>query len=129
MNVCISLRRKKLSSKNDQADFSFKRQHEVMTRVFKYQLLVLLIAVILGDVRVPAQSTSASQARPPQDESPTTKDSQSDEKPDESDTATTIFPHSEKSRFWISGQINIISQWHPSFPAKYSGDNSLKSTA
>jgi len=37
----------------------------------------------------------------------------------------TIFPHSESSRYWISGQANIIFQWHPTFPAKYSGPNSL----
>jgi len=37
-----------------------------------------------------------------------------------------VFPHSESSRFWISGQINVILQWHPSFPAKYTGLNSLQ---
>jgi hypothetical protein len=34
--------------------------------------------------------------------------------------------HSSTDRFWISGQANIIFQWHPSFPAKYSGPNSLR---
>ena len=37
----------------------------------------------------------------------------------------TMFPHSQTSRYWISGQDNIIFQWHPSFDAKYSGPNSL----
>ena len=37
----------------------------------------------------------------------------------------TVFPHSESSRYWISGQANIVFQWHPTFPAKYSGRNSL----
>jgi high affinity Mn2+ porin len=41
----------------------------------------------------------------------------------------TMFPHSESSRYWISGQANIILQWHPSFPAKYSGPNSLHAKA
>jgi len=36
-----------------------------------------------------------------------------------------LFPHSETSRYWISGQANIVLQWHPSFPAQYSGANSL----
>lgn len=40
-----------------------------------------------------------------------------------------MFPHSDSSRFWISGQANIILQWHPSFPAKYSGPNSLSAGA
>lgn len=37
----------------------------------------------------------------------------------------TLFPHSETSRYWISGQANIILQWNPSLPAKYSGTNSF----
>jgi hypothetical protein len=37
----------------------------------------------------------------------------------------TVFPHSESSRYWISGQANVVFQWHPSFPAQYSGRNSL----
>jgi high affinity Mn2+ porin len=48
---------------------------------------------------------------------------------DDSDTDSkdpvTVFPHSETSRYWISGQANIVLQWHASFPAKYSGPNSL----
>src|SRR5262245_35028548 len=41
------------------------------------------------------------------------------------DPAVTMFDHSKTSRFWISGQVNLILQWHPSFRAKYSGPNSL----
>lgn len=41
------------------------------------------------------------------------------------DDPTTIFPHSDKSRFWISGQSNTIFQSHPAFHAKYTGSNSL----
>lgn len=37
----------------------------------------------------------------------------------------TLFPHSESSRYWISGQANVVFQWHPTFPAKYTGRNSL----
>lgn len=41
----------------------------------------------------------------------------------------TLFPHSQTSRYWISGQANVIFQWHPSFPAAYSGPHSFRSTA
>ncbi|MDD5542411.1 MAG: carbohydrate porin [Acidobacteriia bacterium] len=41
----------------------------------------------------------------------------------------TIFDHSADSRYWISGQINVIFQAHPAFPAKYSGENSLHADA
>jgi len=41
----------------------------------------------------------------------------------------TVFPHSDSSRYWISGQANVVFQWHPTFPAKYSGTNSLSPQA
>jgi high affinity Mn2+ porin len=41
----------------------------------------------------------------------------------------TMFPHSPTARYWISGQDNIIFQYHPSFEAKYSGPNSLHASA
>jgi high affinity Mn2+ porin len=47
---------------------------------------------------------------------------------DANDTLT-LFPHSDSARFWVSGQANVILQWHPAFPAKYSGPNSLHSQA
>jgi hypothetical protein len=42
------------------------------------------------------------------------------------ETAATLFPHSLTARYWISGQDNIIFQWHPSFNADYSGPNSFR---
>ena len=36
-----------------------------------------------------------------------------------------MFPHSEMDRLWLSGQVNIISQWHPAFRSPYQGPNSL----
>lgn len=41
----------------------------------------------------------------------------------------TLFSHSNTSRYWISGQDNVIFQWHPSFSAKYSGPNSLRDSS
>jgi high affinity Mn2+ porin len=38
-----------------------------------------------------------------------------------------IFAHSNTSRYWISGQDNIIFQQHPGFRSLYSGTNSLRS--
>ena len=43
--------------------------------------------------------------------------------------SVTVFPHSNTSRFWAAGQMNVITQWHPSFSALYSGPNSLNNTA
>jgi len=41
----------------------------------------------------------------------------------------TLFLHSETSRYWISGQVNVILQGHGRFPAEYSGPNSLTNWA
>lgn len=38
---------------------------------------------------------------------------------------TTMWPHSDTTRYWISGQSNTIFQAHPAFHAPYSGSNSL----
>jgi high affinity Mn2+ porin len=60
----------------------------------------------------------------------TASDSTPSSAPDSSeagDPVLTMFPHSQTSRWWVSGQSNIILQWHPSFDAKYSGPNSFKS--
>jgi high affinity Mn2+ porin len=41
------------------------------------------------------------------------------------ETAPTMFPHSETSRFYIAGQANIIFQAHGPFHSPYEGTNSL----
>jgi len=43
--------------------------------------------------------------------------------------ATTVVAHSETSRYWISGQANMIFQYHPAFRAAYSGVNSMSPEA
>ena len=45
------------------------------------------------------------------------------------DPIPVMFPHPESDRLWISGQVNIISQWHPAFPSPYQGRNSLSPEA
>ena len=43
------------------------------------------------------------------------------------DDAPAIFPHSQSSRLYASGQANIIFQSHPPFHSPYQGDNSTVS--
>jgi high affinity Mn2+ porin len=45
--------------------------------------------------------------------------------PADPDPIPTMFPHPESDRWWISGQANFISQWHPAFDSPYQGLNSL----
>ena len=68
----------------------------------------------------PAPTASASPQASPQ-----TKDS-GEKDPQETPT---LFPHSESGRYWLSGQINVIFQWHPAFRAAYSRANSLRPEA
>jgi high affinity Mn2+ porin len=44
---------------------------------------------------------------------------------DPHDTLTTMFRHAEWDRWWVSGQANIVSQYHPTFHSSYQGQNSL----
>ena len=67
----------------------------------------------------PAHTQDLPQDQPSAQSAPIpTDDSASEETP-------TFFPHSGSSRYWISGQANIVFQWHPAFPAEYTGPNSL----
>lgn len=70
-----------------------------------------------------------SQAKPASDASAQTSDSSPSPEDSAGSDLLTLFPHSNTSRYWISGQANIILQWHPAFPAAYSGKNSLRSHA
>src|ERR1700686_1693498 len=45
------------------------------------------------------------------------------------DPIPVMFPHPETDRLWISGQANVISQWHPPFRSPYQGRNSLSPEA
>jgi high affinity Mn2+ porin len=45
------------------------------------------------------------------------------------DSPPAMFPHLETDRLWVSGQANLISQWHPAFPSPYQGKNSLSPEA
>jgi hypothetical protein len=74
----------------------------------------------------PTEQPGTQTATPPAPDSSADQSTTADPKP--SDPAT-LLPHSNTSRYWISGQANIVLQWHPSFPAKYSGPNSLSTAA
>jgi hypothetical protein len=84
-----------------------------MLSLHKYTLplLTLVIACAFGSPFVLAQSSDL--AAPSE---PVVND----------ESASTVFNHSAASRFWVSGQLNVILQWHPSFKAKYDGPNSLR---
>jgi high affinity Mn2+ porin len=79
-------------------------------------VLALTVALVVMVPQARAQSQSELSAS----SSPRDEPSASD------DPVVTMFPHSQTTRWWVSGQSNIITQWHPSFDAKYSGANSFR---
>ena len=68
-----------------------------------------------------AQNSPANQT--PTQPSTTSADDSSTDEP------TTLFPHFESDRVWLSGQANIITQWHQAFRSPYQGPNSLSPEA
>jgi high affinity Mn2+ porin len=80
--------------------------------------LLLLLLVITAGVSLPR---AWAQSQP----SETAQSAPADSSAPADDTSLTLFPHSVSSRYWISGQANIIFQWHPTFNSPYSGSNSL----
>jgi hypothetical protein len=37
-----------------------------------------------------------------------------------------MFDHVEDSRWWLSGQVNLVSQFHGAFPSPYAGEHSFR---
>ncbi len=85
-----------------------------LSRLATSSLLLIGLSVLAHAQNTPP--SPAAQAPPQAESAPAT----------DADQPATLFPHSESSRYWVSGQTNIILQWHPSFPAKYTGINSLQ---
>jgi high affinity Mn2+ porin len=110
-----------------------------LMRRFTFQTGPAILSVLLVSLAIPSRAVAQdaqptelraqSPARDPQDaNSPAQQTSDSSSAADnnpESGDMLTLFPHSETSRYWISGQANVVLQWHPRFPAPYTGPNSL----
>jgi high affinity Mn2+ porin len=89
-----------------------------------YWTATLRLLLVLAAASVPVRL-----ARAQSDQSQSTQSTLSDSSSDSQNDILTMFPHSDSSRFWISGQANIILQWHPAFPSAYNGPNSLSAPA
>jgi high affinity Mn2+ porin len=80
---------------------------------------VLVICAMLGVLFYVAPEARA-QDVPQQNPGPSGGDSNAADDP-----VPAMFPHLESDRWWISGQANFISQWHPAFHSPYQGPRSL----
>ena len=92
-------------------------------RAVRLKFVLWLCLLVAASWCVPARAWGQDSAAQPASQSASQAATQEKQTPDAS--AVTVFPHSESSRWWISGQANIVFQWHSTFPAAYSGPNSF----
>jgi len=98
--------------------FRFNQEKmQSLTIKFMLSFLCLLGLCFFGEFSAKAQE-------PPLDQAPL-ETAQSPNQDSSTDDVTTLFPHFESDRIWLSGQANIITQWHPAFRSPYQGPNSL----
>jgi high affinity Mn2+ porin len=105
-----------------------KRQTRMTLGIKDVAWLAIALAAISGQLAV-AQTTPTPQKYDSDSAAITVNDEKQDTDPDPGSSAVdppSMFPHSNTSRFWISGQSNTIFQAHPAFHAKYNGTNSLR---
>jgi high affinity Mn2+ porin len=76
--------------------------------------------VMLAAFSIAAARSRAQDSPPVQAQVPLAGDSNAD-----ADSTPAMFAHPETDRWWVSGQANFISQWHPEFHSPYQGPNSL----
>jgi high affinity Mn2+ porin len=84
-----------------------------------------ILCLLFVCMAAPIHARQTPPSNPPPAPEPNTQPQGEETNPESSESDLTLFPHSETSRYWISGQANIVFQWHPTFPALYSGTNSL----
>jgi hypothetical protein len=89
-----------------------------------FGVMFLLVWMTVG-MRV-TQAQSPSPAQTPQNPGPAATNERDEGPAEAASGPTAVFGHSETSRFWVSGQINMVLQWHPAFRADYSGESSLR---
>jgi high affinity Mn2+ porin len=96
-----------------------------MARALELWLQLAAAGLILLVCPKPAGAQAPGQAPPPSSSaSPPT------EQADDSDALNaTVLHHPETGKWWISGQINFITQFHPAFRSPYQGPNSLQANS
>jgi high affinity Mn2+ porin len=89
-----------------------------------------ILSCVLWAAVLPAQEASVTNVPQEQHDADShTSDAVPDPVSSGTDSLTTMFPHAEWDRIWLSGQANFISQWHPAFHSPYQGKNSLSPQA
>jgi high affinity Mn2+ porin len=96
----------------------------ILNDIRKWLLLWLPLLLLLsaeGPATAQCDPAETDTAKAAQREAPEPTEAEAD------NTALTMFPHSETSRYFLAGQANIIFQAHGPFHSPYEGTNSLLS--
>jgi hypothetical protein len=96
----------------------------ILNDIRKWLLLCLPLLLVLsaeGAATAQCDPAAIDAATAAQREAPEPAEAEAD------NTALTMFPHSETSRYFLAGQANIIFQAHGPFHSPYEGTNSLLS--
>lgn len=81
----------------------------------------------LPNAPTPAAITARAAASPVPQQSGTFPESPPAPTPQPASAEYTMFPHSVRTPYWISGQLNVITQGHAGFHSPYQGPNSFRS--
>src|SRR5579884_781286 len=95
------------------------------TFAFSGLLLLLHLPCAYGQSSSPSDSRSTSPTNGTETEQEKGSRASIPQEADISSDPESMVPHLSDTRFWLSGQMNFIAQWHPPFHAAYSGPNSL----
>jgi high affinity Mn2+ porin len=87
--------------------------------------LTLLISLAAPPVTRAQDLPQASPQTPQAEKTQTPAPADSSSNDSASNDDVTLLPHPDDTGYWISAQANVVFQWHPSFPAKYTGTNSM----
>jgi len=93
-----------------------------MSKVCKPLIVMLVVRLFSFFLTSSAHAQSAQQADNPQ---PQQQSENTFPNSDTSGDPESMFPHLSDTRFWLSGQANVIAQAHPAFHSPYQAKNSL----
>src|SRR5581483_3937050 len=93
-----------------------------MSKVCKPLIVMLVVRLFSFFLTSSAHAQSAQQADNPQ---PQQQSGNTFPNSDTSGDPESMFPHLSDTRFWLSGQANVIAQAHPAFHSPYQAKNSL----
>ena len=105
------------------------RRRSRITRTLDMQMRRLLAQFVLAVCAALVTLAGSAGVLRAQEQPPRDVPSPDNSSPAAGGSLPVMVPHPEWDRLWLSGQVNIISQWHSAFRSPYQGPNSLSPQA